>query len=559
MTEQRDGFRACLSQGTADTHEALLAFAGTQKVQRIWTDNSPELIQSCRLMKVIHDRSTPGRPQTNGRAERLVRKVLEGTRTLLLQAGMPPPYWPYAMTHYCFMENVRVGADGDSAWNRRHGKGHFTGPRLPFGCLVDFRQTPSKDDELPKLAPNASPGVLMGYKLLPGGSWNKEYYVAPLTDFKFVDLSVDGDASAVEPQTVKELVPPKVFEFPLKGHYDLVNRTLGGMVEPPSLALEGAMPIGSADALPLPSPSDGTGPPAPADGTGPQVQEGGASSSGSPPAAPEAAIDLEPGTRKRYANTRRPPWIKPGRDWATLPESVKQREAADWKAMQEAAKAKAEVPAAASAPLVQAADVGVPAMPVVPRHPGFRPKHRDRIPCVELPFSACVARPVRKDEIQRTEAARAAMDREYNALRFKKHPALSVPGCWDESAVQERDAVKARARREGRTVHFGTVFGICVEKGASLPLAIVTASSRADSCSAGTMFEIRTGKPRCSKNSVPALLLLRQGSPPTCMGCFPATTSRSVTHSRHIRSLSSVERRPGWPCHATAGRSRGKA
>ena len=68
-------------KGTADTHEALLAFAGTQKIQRIWTDNSPELIQSCRLMKVVHDRSTPGRPQTNGRAERLVRKVLEGTRT----------------------------------------------------------------------------------------------------------------------------------------------------------------------------------------------------------------------------------------------------------------------------------------------------------------------------------------------------------------------------------------------------------------------------------------------------------------------------------------------
>ena len=98
-------------KGTADRCEALLAFAGTQKIQRIWTDSSPELIQSCRLMKMIHDRSTPGRPQTNGRAERLARKVLEGTRALLLQAGMPSPYWPYAMTHRCFMENVRVGAD----------------------------------------------------------------------------------------------------------------------------------------------------------------------------------------------------------------------------------------------------------------------------------------------------------------------------------------------------------------------------------------------------------------------------------------------------------------
>ena len=75
--------------------------------------------------------------------------------------------------------------------------------------------------------------------------------MAPLTDLKFVDLSVDGDAAAVEPQTVKELAPPKVFEFPLEGHYDLVNRTLGGMVEPPSLALEGALPVGSAASLAL--------------------------------------------------------------------------------------------------------------------------------------------------------------------------------------------------------------------------------------------------------------------------------------------------------------------
>ena len=177
---------------------------------------------------------------------------------------------------------------------------------------------------------------------------------------------------------------------------------------------------------------------------------------------------MEPGTRKRYANTRRPPWIKPGRDWAMLPEAVKQREAADWQAMQDAAKGTPEVPAAATAPLVPAADGVVPAMPVVSRHPDHRPKHRDRVPCVELPFSACVARPVRADEIRSSAAARAAMDREFDALRFKKHPALSVPGCWDESAVQERDAVKARARREGRTVHFGTIFGICVEKGSEL-------------------------------------------------------------------------------------------
>ena len=31
--------------------------------------------------------------------------------------------------------NIRV-VDGDSAWNRRYGKGHFRGPSIPFGAKV---------------------------------------------------------------------------------------------------------------------------------------------------------------------------------------------------------------------------------------------------------------------------------------------------------------------------------------------------------------------------------------------------------------------------------------
>jgi hypothetical protein len=62
------------------------------------------------------------------------------------------------------------------------------------------------------------------------------------------------------------------------------------------------------------------------------------------------------------------------------------------------------------------------------------------------------------------------MDKEYNKLRFKKHPDMARPGCWDESRVRPWAEVAAEARREGRTVHFGTVFGICVEKGSELPL-----------------------------------------------------------------------------------------
>ena len=61
------------------------------------------------------------------------------------------------------------------------------------------------------------------------------------------------------------------------------------------------------------------------------------------------------------------------------------------------------------------------------------------------------------------------MDVEYNKLRTNKHPKLAKPGCWDEDIVEELSDVLARARRNQNTVHWGMIFGICVEKGSELP------------------------------------------------------------------------------------------
>ena len=91
-----------------------------------------------------------------------------------------------------------------------------------------------------------------------------------------------------------------------------------------------------------------------------------------------------------------------------------------------------------------------------------------KIPMVTLPFSACVARPVSKKEISETEKAQAAMNAEWDKLANKKHPELDHVGCWDLSKVRSRRDVMAEARKSGTTVYFGTVFGICVEKGSEL-------------------------------------------------------------------------------------------
>ncbi|MFM7987728.1 MAG: hypothetical protein ACKPKO_51295, partial [Candidatus Fonsibacter sp.] len=63
----------------------------------------------------------------------------------------------------------------------------------------------------------------------------------------------------------------------------------------------------------------------------------------------------------------------------------------------------------------------------------------------------CVARPVGRAEIEKTPAAKAAMQKE-----------------WDESHPRDWDEVRAEAKRGGYTMHTGYIFGICVEKNAKL-------------------------------------------------------------------------------------------
>ena len=134
----------------------------------------------------------------------MVRKVFEGAKALLSAAGLLPQFGPYAIRDYCFAENIKM-IDSDSAWNKRFKQGHFRGPVILFGCLVDFKQTPERADRMPKAAPDAVPGIMFGYKLNPGGSWNGEFYFAALHEFANMDFSVWGSARDVPVQTVKEV------------------------------------------------------------------------------------------------------------------------------------------------------------------------------------------------------------------------------------------------------------------------------------------------------------------------------------------------------------------
>ena len=147
-------------------------FIGDEHVQRFYTDNAPELIRAGKDLKLLHDTNTPNRSDTNGVAEHAVRRTVEGTRTSLLQAGFPPPWWPWAMRHWCHARNIEI-IDGDSAWNKRHKQGQWKGPVIPFGAKVWYRPSPYHADYQQKFELAGRVGIFLGYHLLNGCKWKR--------------------------------------------------------------------------------------------------------------------------------------------------------------------------------------------------------------------------------------------------------------------------------------------------------------------------------------------------------------------------------------------------
>ena len=74
--------------------------------------------------------STPHRSETNGIAERAVRRVKEGTSAFLLQSGLNESWWADSMECYIDLRNVSdLFSDGMTPYERRFGQ-PFKGPIL---------------------------------------------------------------------------------------------------------------------------------------------------------------------------------------------------------------------------------------------------------------------------------------------------------------------------------------------------------------------------------------------------------------------------------------------
>ena len=127
----------CKTKTSQETQRSLRKFLEPdRKPKVIYTDNSLEFGKACEDLSWNHCTSTPHRSETNGIAERAVRRVKEGTSAVLLQSGLNESWWADSMECYTYLRNVTdLLSDGKTPYESRFGK-PFKGPIIPFGSSL---------------------------------------------------------------------------------------------------------------------------------------------------------------------------------------------------------------------------------------------------------------------------------------------------------------------------------------------------------------------------------------------------------------------------------------
>ena len=111
----------CKTKTSQETQRSLHKFLEpNRKPKVIYNDNSLGRGTSCEDLSWNHCTSTPHRSETNGIAERAVRRIKERTSAVLLQSGLDEKWWADSMECYCYLRNVQdLLADGKTRRYRK--------------------------------------------------------------------------------------------------------------------------------------------------------------------------------------------------------------------------------------------------------------------------------------------------------------------------------------------------------------------------------------------------------------------------------------------------------
>ena len=193
----------CKNKTSQETQRSLQKFLEPERKPKvIYTDNSLEFGKACEDLSWNHRTSTPHRSETDGIAERAVRRVKEGTSAVLLQSGLNESWWADSMECYTYLRNVTdLLSDGKTPYERRFGQ---------LGSLVEYYPITAKDQSrIHQFGKKVFPGLFLGYALYVGGIWKGDVLIADLEELETMDASEIYSKRL----NAKEVIFPKKGEF----------------------------------------------------------------------------------------------------------------------------------------------------------------------------------------------------------------------------------------------------------------------------------------------------------------------------------------------------------
>ena len=136
----------CKTKTSQETEKSLRkSLEPLENPKVIYSENSLEFGKSCEDVSWNHRTSTHHRSETNGIAEKTVRRIKEGTSAVLLQSGLHEKWWDDSMECFCYLRNVQnLVGDGKTRYERRFEE-PFKVPVIPFGAMVEYCPISSRD------------------------------------------------------------------------------------------------------------------------------------------------------------------------------------------------------------------------------------------------------------------------------------------------------------------------------------------------------------------------------------------------------------------------------
>ena len=146
----------------------------TRNPKVIDTDNSSDFGKSCEDLSWNHCTSTPHRSETNGIAERAVRRVKERTSAVLLQSGLDAKWWADSME--CSRNIQDLLSDFKTPYEMRFGE-RFQGPIIPFGAMVQYHPISAKDlHRLHQIGSKVLPGIFLRPCIVRGVNLERRHF-----------------------------------------------------------------------------------------------------------------------------------------------------------------------------------------------------------------------------------------------------------------------------------------------------------------------------------------------------------------------------------------------